>query len=582
MDNQKLENLLNLSLNATPEERDKSPDLMAGFDTRTQTWTLIIKYLNSLSVLEPYNIPVVELSGNYAIIEAPESLIDTISALPEIIYVEKPKDLYFTVLSGRRASCVSAVQTGNLNGLNLFGRGCIIGIVDSGIDYANPVFRNPDGSSRILGIWDQTVPGTPPAGFRMGTYYEQQQINEALQAANPSEQQQIVNSIDTSGHGTAVASVAAGNFSENLTSNLGMATQSDLLIVKLGRPAPNSFPRTSELMQAIDFIVKKAIELKRPLALNLSFGNNYGSHKGTSLLETYINEAASLGISSIIIGTGNEGASASHTSGTLADNQTSEIELLVAPFELSLNVQIWKNYYDDIIIEIESPEGSRVTLASGGPASYRYQLDNTEILIYYGEPNPYNLFQEIYINFIPGNTYITQGLWRIILTGIRIVDGEYQLWLPVQSSLNGSRFVTPVPYGTLTIPSTASQAIAVGAYDSRSLSYASFSGRGYEGNGNYYAIFKPDLVAPGVDITTAAPGGTFSINSGTSMAAPFVTGAAAMLMEWGIIKGNDPFLYGEKLKAYLIRGARPLPGIEVYPNPMVGYGALCVRGSLPV
>lgn len=582
MANQKLENLLNLSLEATAGEREKSPDLMAGFDTQTRTWTLIVRYLGSLSTLEAYHIPVTELLGNYAILEVPEHLIDTISALPEIIYVEKPKDLYFTILSGRRASCVSAVQTGTAGGLNLFGQGCIVGIIDSGIDYANPVFRHADGSSRILGIWDQSVPGTPPAGYQMGTYYDQSQINEALQFPSSIEQQKIVLSVDVSGHGTAVASVAAGNFSEDRTRSLGMATRSDLLVVKLGRPAANSFPRTSELMQAIDFMIKKASELNRPLALNLSFGNNYGSHKGTSLLETYINEAASYGVSSILIGTGNEGISASHTSGILTAGETSDIELYIAPFEPNLNVQIWKNYYDDIQISLEAPGGTRITLASGGPAAYRYQLEHTSLLVYYGEPNPYSQLQEIYLNFLPDNTYLTEGLWHILLTGTRIVNGEYQLWLPVQSSLNGSRFVTPVPYGTLTIPSTAFRAVAVGAYNSRSLSYASFSGRGYESDGNFYAVAKPDLVAPGVDITTAAPGGSFAINSGTSIATPFVTGAAAMLMEWGVIDGNDPFLYGEKLKAYLIKGAKPLPVIEVYPNPLVGYGALCVRDSLPL
>ncbi len=575
MENQKLENLLNLSLDATSAERDKSPDLSAGYNSISRTWTLIIKYTGSLSSLESMGITPVLLYGQYAIIEVPQTMIDTIASLPEIVYIEKPKDLYFTILQGRSASCVSPVQSAPFSGLNLLGRGCIIGVVDSGIDYSHPVFRNSDGTTRIIGIWDQTVSGNPPDGYFLGTYFDKEQIDQSLRTEIP------LNTTDNTGHGTSVASIAAGNFSTNPDTFLGMAPQSQLLVVKLGRPTPGSFPRTSELMQAINFIVQKSIELQMPLALNLSFGNNYGSHKGNSLLETYIDQVASLGTSSIVIGTGNEGNSGTHNSGIIKNNQTAEVEFYIAPYELSLNIQLWKNYYDIIKIEIQSPDGNQLTFSTEGPATYRYRLGGTELLVYYGEPNPYNILQEIYINLLPVGTYLTDGLWKIIVTGVEVIQGEYQLWLPVQKSQNGSRFVTPDPYGSLTIPATTSHAIAVGAYDSNSLSYASFSGRGYSVENNFYGITKPDLVAPGVDITAAVPGNLYAAQSGTSMAAPFVTGAAAMLMEWGIIQNNDPFLYGEKLKAFLLRGAKPLPGITNYPNPLLGYGALCVKDSLP-
>ena len=583
MDNQKIENLLNLSLNATPEEREKSPDLSAGYNSAQNLWTLIVKYQKNLDVLQKYPITYIQLLGNYAILEVPEELIDEIASLEEIIYVEKPKNLFYGITEGRQASCVSAVQqqTSGTGSLQLFGRGCIVGIIDSGIDYANPVFRNQDGTTRILGIWDQTIIGTPPEGYTMGTYYDRSAIQEALQFTNPVLQQEIVPSIDFSGHGTAVASIAAGNFSEDRNLNLGMATQSDIIAVKLGQPSANSFPRTSELMQAINFIVEKCISLNRPLALNLSFGNNYGSHTGTSLLETFINEAASASQNSIIIGMGNEGVSGSHTSGKLAENITDVIELSVSSYEPSLNIQIWKGYYDTMEVRIVSPQGNSFVIPSFGPAVYRAHLNNTELLIFYGEPNPYSQYQELYIDFIPTFSYLDAGLWRIELTGKNIVNGEYHLWIPVESSLNGSRFVKSTVYGTLTIPSTASRAISVAAYNPLNSSYAAFSGRGYPNESLLSSILKPDLAAPGVDITTAVPGGSFTQNSGTSMAAPFVTGAAAMMMQWGIIDRNDSFLYGEKLKAYLLKGARPLPGFSSFPSPEVGWGALCVSDSLP-
>ena len=179
---------------------------------------------------------------------------------------------------------------------------------------------------------------------------------------------------------------------------------------------------------------------------------------------------------------------------------------------------------------------------------------------------------------IPKSQYIDSGVWKIQLIPSKVVDGSYDLWLPGGGILNeGTRFSFPTPETTLTIPSTAGRVISVGAYNSRYMSYVDFSGRGYT---RVIKAVKPDLAAPGVDIRTTAVGGRYDNRTGTSFAAPFVTGAAALMMEWGIIKGNDPFLYGEKVKAYLRRGARPLLGGE-YPNNRIGYGALCVRDSLP-
>ena len=209
-------------------------------------------------------------------------------------------------------------------------------------------------------------------------------------------------------------------------------------------------------------------------------------------------------------------------------------------------------------------------------------MGNTELLIYYGEPKPYSVRQEIYISFIPVQSYVDSGVWRIILTPRRLVDGTYQMWLPAQAALNvGTAFLTPDSTSTLTIPSTASLAVTVAAYDARTFSYADFSGRGpaavYEGSD----VPKPDLAAPGVLVNAPVPGGGYRAFSGTSFAAPFVTGSAALLMEWGIVQGNDPYLYGEKVKAYLRRGARELPGYSEWPNSLLGFGALCVRDSLP-
>jgi subtilisin family serine protease len=193
-------------------------------------------------------------------------------------------------------------------------------------------------------------------------------------------------------------------------------------------------------------------------------------------------------------------------------------------------------------------------------------------------PNPYSRNQEIFISFSSLDKYISSGQWKIMLYPKMIIAGNVNMYFPVKSSISGNvEFTYPVVSGTLSIPSTSAGIITVAAYDQNTSDYAYFSGRGYTADGS----IKPDLAAPGVDIYTAYPGNTYSFATGTSLAVPFVTGAAALMLEWGIVEGNDLFLYGEKLKAYLIRGAKKLPGFSEYPNREIGYGALCVKNSFP-
>lgn len=275
MADQKIDNLLNLAMDATPEERRKSENLNIGYDMTSRQWDIIVKYSGPESGLAGNGIQVVPLLGGYAVVTLPESEIDAYSDRVQVEFIEKPKRLYFELFQAKGASCIRTVQTGR-DGLT--GKGILIGIVDSGVDYFHPDFRNADGSSRILRLWDQSIPGKPPQGYVTGTEYTKEEIDEAL-VLGETEGRRLVPSRDVSGHGTAVLGIAAGNGTVSEGVNRGVAYESDLLVVKMGNAGENSFPRTTELMEGIDYLIRQAVRMGRPIAINISFGNNYGSHE---------------------------------------------------------------------------------------------------------------------------------------------------------------------------------------------------------------------------------------------------------------------------------------------------------------
>ncbi len=584
---QKLENILNLALETPVAERELTESLNVGYRAENRSWELIVKYHGSLDSLRKLNIVVEELIAGYAILTVPETLIDAVSENSQIEYVEKPKKFYYTQTPPNSASCFPPVtmRTPFLNG-----RGVLLAVLDSGITWDLDVFREADGSTRIRYLWDQTIPwdqtapGRVPQGFFQGTEYTEAEINEALRMG-VMERYQRIPSRDSTGHGTAVTGIAAGRSPDGLY--MGAAPEAELIVVKLGLPREEGFPRTTEIMRGVTYALRKALESNQPLAINLSFGNSYGSHDGSSLLERFLDNASEIGRTVICVGSGNEGNARGHFAGNIT--RDGRVELAVGNYERSLNIQLWKNYSDVYRVRLQAPGGEETELSTniqGG--KYTFELEQTRILAYLGEPLPYAVAQEIYLELIPvTGAYINAGIWTIRLEAVTTVTGQYYLYLPAGSGTGeNTGFYRSTPQVTLTIPSTASKVITVGAYDQVYDSYADFSGRGYADTARTIGVaaaglIKPDLVAPGVNIQALDVYGGFTSVTGTSFAAPIVSGAAALLMEWGIIRGNDPFLYGEKVKAYLRKGARPLRGETEYPNDRVGYGKLCVAESIP-
>lgn len=538
---------------------------------------LIVKYNGDIRKIEEDTGAIVEiLNENYAIITINIKEVWKLYNYKEVEYIELPKLLSYVLHRSLNSACISPVQ--RPTGFNLSGEGTIVGIIDSGIDYTHPDFINEDGTSRIISIWDQLGEGTPPLGFRSGVEYSNEQINLALESDDP---YAIVPSRDYAGHGTAVAGIAAGNGRSSRGLEKGVATRASLIVVKLGSRGRENFARTTEIMRAIKYVLDKAEALNMPIAINISYGTNNGSHLGNSLFEEYIDEMTQQWKNVIVVATGNEGSAGHHFYYKLSEGETVNAYFVTTGNVDRIYITLWKNFVDDMTFELISPSGKSTGVIRQTERSDSTVMDGVRVSTVLIQPTHYRTEQEIYFTLQGINMPIPAGDWNIRITGNNIVDGRVNMWLPtVEDVSRNTFFLEPSINTTLTIPSTALNVIAVGGYDARVGISADFSGRGYLQSG---MPIKPDFVAPAVDITTALAGGGYDTFTGTSMAAPFGTGSAALMMQWGIINENDPFLYGQRVKAFLQKGASRDFLIE-YPNNIWGYGilSLCTTMALLV
>jgi subtilisin family serine protease len=460
--------------------------------------------------------------------------------------------------------------------LDLKGRGVLIGFVDTGIDFTKNIFRYEDGTSKIQFIFDQTVRGNTPKDFFIGTEYTNAQINEALKAPNPYD---VVPQKDTVGHGTFLASIAAGR--EDESGFIGAAPDSELIVVKLRKARPYYLERymippeqenafeTSEIMIGIEYILRKARELGRPVAICIALGTTFGGHDGTSIFEEYLSQISNLRGVCICVAAGNESQARHHFQNELkSSGEEQNIDIRIGGNAQSFPIAIRNTAADRISVSVRSPTGevvSRLPARSGTRTEANLVLEQTHITIEYFFPAETS-GDQVTLVFLQN---ATPGIWTITVHGDIVLDGIYHAWLPLTGFISPSvGFLNPTSYTTTVVPATAFGIIACGAYNSKTDSLYFNTSWGP----TRAQVLKPDLVAPGVNVEGVYPIGTGTMD-GTSVAASITTGAGALLLQWGIVKKNDISMSTYHIRAYLIRGCSRNETI-FYPNQQWGYGSL--------
>ncbi|ELC8390409.1 S8 family serine peptidase [Clostridium perfringens] len=514
-----------------------------------------LRFKNSVDAI---GAKVEDLGYGFGILIIKVSDLNRIIELEGLQYIELPKILYTSAYDSNRASCILSVW----NNYNLTGEGILVGFLDTGIDYTHNAFKDDEGNTRIEYIYD----------LENGVVYDKNKINEALKSEDPFS---IVPEIDLSGHGTHVAGIACAGGNINFD-NYGVAYKSSIAMVKITGENSLRAALSTQLMRGLKFLMDKSNEINKPLVVNISLSTNDGSHNGSSLLEKYIQTFTQLQKAVIVVAAGNEGNSAHHVGGKMKKEE--DLDLNIGDGEKGIILDFFKPVLVDVSVEVISPTGIS-TGPMGLSESYKERFVGREkIVVYSTGPKPFDIQGQTTISILPLGDTITSGGWRIIVRKLNNYEGYFDVWLPIAEGLNErTRFLQPSVYNTLGIPATVEGVISVGSYNFLNNNLSAFSGRGVV---RPEWLIKPDLVAPGENILSTVEEQGFDTKSGTSMAAPQVSGICALLFEWGIIRNNDPFLYGERIKYYLIKGAKRTIFGEAYPNPDLGYGFVCLDRTM--
>lgn len=518
------------------------------------------------------------INSEQAVVYAPlESVLPlTLSRYP---YSSIPK--LYSLLDTVALEAAGIFQASSLPAFGNGGKGVLIGFVDTGINYKSPAFQNLYGETRILGLWDQTGEGgrTQDAGFSplYGTFYTHEDINLALRSENP---ESIVPSSDDNGHGTALASLAAGTPDEEAGFS-GAAPLASLAIVKL-KPAKQYLKdffltkegadvyQENDIMMGLSYLYALSRRYSMPLVLCLCLGTNQGSHAGTSPLSRYLN---SLSVSSglaVLTAAGNETGFSHHYLGLVGSGgEIRDAELRVGEGERGFSLEFWAQDLEIYTVGFVSPAGEvvRPLPVSRDDQTVSFLLDQTTITVSYQSSDLAAGNQLIFMRFEAPSF----GIWRIRIQAALEFQSVFHMWLPCRGQIgDGTVFLRPDPDSTLTDPATAAYPISVTAFEPRTGAVYIHASRGYSLLGQV----KPELAAPGVEIVSVSSSGPpFSRITGTSAAAALAAGACAILLHWGLLQGNYPYMNTAVLKTLLIRGAKRNPEL-LYPNREFGYGAL--------
>ncbi len=539
---------------------------------------LLISYSGDMNVFNRFEDATVHIINFFdAVVHVPVSQI-TDNTIVELGYSVMPS--VFGPISEASLEASGIIRLRSIPNFNLRGQGVLIGIIDTGIDYTNPVFLRADNTTKIAALWDQTIQsGNFPADTYYGTEYTSEQINEALQSENPRE---IVPTTDEVGHGTMVAGIAAGNEVPD-SDFYGVAPDAELVVVKL-KPAKRYLreffrvPDTANCYQendilfALDYVGDVAIRLNRPLAICIALGTSQGAHDGRGTLSSYLSLRAETLQVGIVVAAGNEGNARRHFSGTINPDVGREtMEIFVGENEPGFSLEIWGRSPGTFSIDIQTPSGEYVPQIIPRLDENRditFIFEPTRILVDYQLIESQSGNQMILVRF----TDPSPGIWRLNVYGRGSLATSFNAWLPMSGFIsNDTYFIRSDPYTTILSLGNATVPITVTAYNLEDDSLYLDASRGYTATG----AIKPDIAAPGVNITAPTTDGGFTGVTGTSASAAHTAGVAALFLEWAVVRGNQPDVNSTDIKIFMTRGARRELDIQ-YPNRDWGYGILDV------
>ncbi|WP_347994572.1 S8 family peptidase [uncultured Eubacterium sp.] len=524
-----------------------------------------------------------DIGYKFSAIYYPLSEINPIS-VGEDTYIAIPK--LFGLMDTSAVEATGALRLQRVRGTSLTGNGVIVGFIDTGIDYTNDIFKNVTGKTRILSIWDQSdQSGTHPQGIEFGSEYTREDIDRALQSENP---YSIVPTKDTQGHGTFMAGVACG--SEDVENNfIGAANESQIAVVKLKKAKKylrdfylieenvQDVYQENDIMQAVTYLRNLSRRESKPLVLVLGLGTGSGQRSGGSALSQQLNDLGEMIGCCVVTCAGNEGNARLHYKGSVLNKEYEDVELRVGEGTNGFTMELWGNSPDIISVAFISPSGemiSRIPARVGQSDTVEFLLEKSKIDISYSLVEAGGGVELIFMRFIDP----TPGVWIIRVYGNNILEGDYNIWLPIKQFIDKETyFLKPNPDITLTVPSTTQATITVAAYDNMTNALFTDSSRGFTRTNE----IKPDITAPGVNVYGPGINNNYVRKSGTSVAAALVAGNCAQLMQWGIVEKNETQMKTNYIKNFLIRGAIRDRNI-VYPSKEWGYGKVNVYEAFSI